>query len=68
EGGDTADYAYIPFILGAFLGTVGIIYSDVLQPFGILLGPVWLPMLFSFVGIAIGIVIFLLLKRRQSII
>lgn len=66
DGGDTTEYAYIPFVLGAFLGTVGIIYSDVFQPFGSLLGPVWLPMLFSFVGIAIGVVLFLFLKRRHS--
>ncbi|MBD0383521.1 hypothetical protein ICC18_25790 [Paenibacillus sp. WST5] len=65
DGGDTAEFAYIPFVLGAFLGTVGIIYSDVLRPFNILFGPVWLPMIFSFVGNAIGITLFLVLRKLR---
>jgi len=66
DAGDTAEFAYIPFVFGAFLGTVGIIYSDVLRPFGVLMGPVWLPMIFSFVGNAIGIALFYSLQKQPK--
>ena len=65
DGGHTTPYAYLPSAMGAFLGTVGIIYSADLKLFGILFGPVWLPMLFAFLGIAIGIVIYKLLWRSK---
>lgn len=61
-GGETRKFAYLPFVLGAFFGTVGIIYSNRLKIGTILLGPVWLPMLFAFIGIGIG----LGLKRMLS--
>jgi hypothetical protein len=67
EAGQTTPFAYIPFVLAAFLSTVGIIYSDQMKPFGILFGPVWLPMLFAFIGIGIGIVIYLALRKRANI-
>lgn len=54
-GGETRKFAYLPFVLGAFFGTVGIIYSNRLKIGPILLGPVWLPMLFAFIGIGIGL-------------
>ncbi|MGM0877546.1 MAG: hypothetical protein ACQEWV_23115 [Bacillota bacterium] len=37
--------------------TVGLIYSSKLTIFGVLLGHVWLPMLFVFPGIIIGLFI-----------
>jgi hypothetical protein len=66
DGGETASYAYLPYVLGAFLGTVGLIYSSYLTIFGILLGPVWLAMMFAILGIGIGIAAFKVLHRVKA--
>lgn len=66
DGGSTTPYAYLPFALGAFLGTVGIMYSAQLKLYGLLLGPVWLSMLFAFLGIAIGIVLYKLINKNLN--
>jgi hypothetical protein len=66
DGGTTASYAYLPFVSGAFLGTVGLIYSQEMKLFGILLGPVWMTMIFAFLGIGIGAIIFKLLQIKKS--
>lgn len=64
-GGGSSPFAFLPFVSAAFFATVGVMYSPILKIFGILLGPVWLPMLFCFLGIGIGIMIrFLLLKWK----
>ncbi|MEK3721376.1 hypothetical protein [Paenibacillus sp. FSL H8-0034] len=65
DSGETADYAYLPYVSGAFLGTVGLMYSAHLTIFGILLGPVWMPMLFAFLGIGIGIALFKILYQKK---
>ncbi|WP_371263431.1 hypothetical protein [Paenibacillus sp. 1_12] len=66
DGGETSPYAYLPYVVGAFFGTVGLIYSERLTIFGILLGPVWMPMLFAFLGIGLGIAIFKLLNKQMT--
>ncbi|MFE8064771.1 hypothetical protein [Priestia aryabhattai] len=48
-------YSYIPFVMMAYFVTVGLIYSSRLQLFGILLGPVWLPMIFVIPGLIVGL-------------
>jgi len=53
-GGGLAPYAAFPFVFCAFVTTVGIMYSSKLRLFGVLLGPVWLPMLFAAVGVGVG--------------
>jgi len=52
-GGGTVRFAYLPFVLPAFLGTIGIIYSPVAS----VLGPVWLPMILGVAGVALGLVV-----------
>ncbi|KIL40729.1 membrane protein [Gordoniibacillus kamchatkensis] len=66
DGGNTKRYEYLPFVMGAFLATVGLIYSSDLRLFGILLGPVWLTMLFAFFGVGAGIVIFTFLQKSDA--
>lgn len=61
-GGANSPYAFIPFVLCAFFGTVGVIYSSTLRISGTLLGPVWCGMLFAAVGFAFG----MLLERRLA--
>lgn len=56
-------YLYLPFAFGAYFVTVGLIYSARLHIFGILLGPVFLPMLFLLPGLATGFLIRKIITR-----
>jgi hypothetical protein len=49
-------YSFLPYVLAAFFVTVGLIFSSNITILGVLLGPVWLPMLFVFPGIIIGFI------------
>lgn len=53
----TEPYSFLPFVFGAYFVTVGLIYSSKLKIFGVLFGPVFLPMLFLIPGIIIGLII-----------
>lgn len=52
-GGGNSPYAAIPFVFGAYMGTIGVIYSKDL------LGGVW----FGIIGILIGVGIGLLIRN-----
>jgi len=56
-GGGKKPYSFIPFVFSAYFGTIGVIYSSSLEVFGVLFGPVFLPILFFILGIGIGILI-----------
>jgi hypothetical protein len=56
-GGAHSRYTTLPFVFCAFFGTVGIMYSPVMRILGVLLGPVWLPMGFAFLGLGFGYVL-----------
>jgi hypothetical protein len=47
-------FFYLPFVVGAYLGTVGIFYSKTFTFFGILLGPVFLGIALFVLGIILG--------------
>lgn len=66
SGGGRSVYATLPFVGSAYLGTVGIIYSDRLKVGGVLWGPVWLPMGFALAGVALGLGLRLLLERASG--
>lgn len=56
-------YLFIPFAAAAYFETIGVIYSKVFRIGGVLLGPIFLPMICIFVGFALGqIVRYFLLK------
>ncbi|WP_223292227.1 hypothetical protein [Salipaludibacillus neizhouensis] len=55
--GEVSDLAYLPFVFGAFFITIGLMYSSKIVLFGILLGPVFLPMLFLIPGLLIGYIV-----------
>jgi hypothetical protein len=61
-----APYAYLGFVSAAYMSTVGLIYSSKLKIFGVLWGPVWLTMLFCFVGLGIGYLIRAILLRGSN--
>jgi hypothetical protein len=54
--GAKTSYSFLPFVFAAFSVTIGVIYSSKLRIFGVLLGPIWLPILFLPLGLGIGLV------------
>ncbi|MFP7176904.1 hypothetical protein [Priestia filamentosa] len=56
-GGGKDGYSFLPFVFSAYFVTVGAIYSSTLTIFGVLWGPVWLPMLFVLPGVIVGLVV-----------
>jgi hypothetical protein len=56
-GGGKSPYSFLPFVFCAYFVTVGLMYSTHLTIFGILFGPIWLPMLFVIPGIIVGLII-----------
>jgi hypothetical protein len=65
-GGGQSRYASLPFVFSALIGAVGIIYSSTLRLFGVLFGPVWLPMLFAFLGLGAGFMLKRGLQTRSA--
>lgn len=47
-------YAFLPFVLSAYLGTIGVVYSSVIKINGFLLGPIWLPIICLILGALLG--------------
>ena len=54
-GGGKERYTFLPFVFSAYFVTVGCIYSSEFKLFGVLLGPVWLPILCVIPGVVLGI-------------
>ncbi|SDN85461.1 hypothetical protein [Halobacillus aidingensis] len=63
--GECAPYAFVPFAFCAYSVTIGLIYSPLFKVGGVLIGPVWLPILFLLPGIVIGLFIRSLLLRSS---
>ncbi|MEH7127321.1 hypothetical protein V7103_03750 [Neobacillus drentensis] len=61
--GETPIYSYLPFIFGAYFVTIGLMYSSSLKFGQILLGPVWLPILFLIPGLIVGNFVKSIVKR-----
>jgi hypothetical protein len=53
-GGGQKAFAYLPLVFSAYFVTVGLIFSARLTLFGYLIGPMWLPMMFLPIGLAVG--------------
>ncbi|MED4206482.1 hypothetical protein [Neobacillus mesonae] len=66
-GGGKKRYSFLPFAFSAYFVTVGLIYSTKLRIFGVLLGPVWLPMLSVIPGVAVGLLLQWMLKGKSVI-
>ncbi|WP_299089923.1 histidine phosphatase family protein [uncultured Metabacillus sp.] len=65
-GGGKQAYSFLPFVFAAYFVTVGCIYSSKLHFFGILFGPVWLPMLSLIPGLVIGFIIMKYLVKKKT--
>lgn len=64
-GGGKKPFSYLPFAFSAYFVTVGCMYSPCCRLFGVLLGPVWLPILCVIPGVAVGWSLQMLLNRRR---
>jgi TM2 domain-containing membrane protein YozV len=62
-GGEKDRYSFLPFVFAAYFVTVGLIYSSKLKLFGVVLGPVWLPMLCVIPGITVGFLLIRILRK-----
>ncbi|MGM7722297.1 hypothetical protein [Metabacillus sp. Hm71] len=65
-GGGKQAYSFLPFVFAAYFVTVGCIYSSKLHFFGILFGPVWLPMLSLIPGLVIGFILMKYLVKKKT--
>jgi hypothetical protein len=54
---ENSPFLFLPFVFSAYFVTVGLIFSTKIKVFGILLGPIFLPILFVIPGVLIGLVI-----------
>ncbi len=68
-GGAQGRHDTLPFVGCAFVGTVGLMFSTKFRIFGVLLGPMWCPMLFAGVGLLAGAALkyFLLWREREAV-
>ncbi|MEK3889466.1 hypothetical protein [Bacillus sp. FSL K6-3431] len=62
-GGGKERYSFLPFVFSAYFVTVGCIYSSNFRLFGVLLGPVWLPMLCLIPGLAVGVILKIIMRK-----
>jgi hypothetical protein len=55
--GDKSPFLFLPFVFAAFFVTIALIYSTDIKISGVLLGPIFLPMLFVMPGVIIGLIV-----------
>ena len=65
-GGGRRGFSYLPFVFSAYFVTVGIMFSTKMTIHGVLLGPMWLPMLFTLPGLACGFLLKAMLNKRND--
>jgi hypothetical protein len=59
---------FLPFVFAAYLLTVGLMYSTELRIFGVLFGPVFLPMLFFLpLGLLVGYIIRIIALKAMKL-
>lgn len=66
-GGSEFPFIYIPFVMAAYTGTLGVIYSVKVQIMGFYIGPVFLPIMSMIAGFIIGMYIRKVIYRRVSL-
>ncbi|WP_347553176.1 hypothetical protein ABFG93_21660 (plasmid) [Pseudalkalibacillus hwajinpoensis] len=66
-GGGKEKHSFLPFAFAAYFVTVGCIYSSNFRLFGILLGPVWLPMLSAIPGLAVGVIMGKIIRKTTGV-
>ena len=62
-GGGKDRFSFLPFVSAAYFVTIGCVYSSEFRLFGVLLGPVWLPILCVIPGLALGIIVRTIIRK-----
>ncbi|MBS4219772.1 hypothetical protein KHA96_15770 [Bacillus sp. FJAT-49711] len=62
-GGGKEKYSSFPFAFSAYFVTIGTIFSTKVKLFGILIGPIWLPILSVIPGLLVGFILKKILKQ-----
>jgi hypothetical protein len=57
----------LPFALAAYIETIGVIYSKTVRINGVLLGPIFLPMICIFLGLGLGFIIRGIIIKRVNV-
>ncbi|MFS0892547.1 hypothetical protein [Peribacillus frigoritolerans] len=65
-GGGKESYSFLPFVFCSYFVTIGCIYSQNVKLFGILLGPVWLPILCVIPSIIVGLSLKTFINRHYD--
>lgn len=66
-GGGKKPYSFLPFVISAYLLTLGVVYSARITLFDNLLGPVLLPILLVIPGVFAGLLLQKFLNRKMII-
>ena len=66
KGEGISPFLYLPFVISAYFVTVGLMYSQTMTVFGVLWGPVFLPILFVIPALIIGFLIKTLLTHLMQ--
>ncbi|KPL61352.1 hypothetical protein [Rossellomorea vietnamensis] len=64
-GAQKENYSFLPFVMSAYMVTVGLMYSPKVYLFGKFIGPIFLPILFVIPGVLLGLLIRAILLRSQ---
>jgi hypothetical protein len=62
-GGGKSRFSFLPFVFCAYFVTVGCIYSPIFRLFGVLLGPIWLPIICVIPGLCLGFLLKLIVNK-----
>lgn len=65
-GGGKEKYSFLPFVVVAYSVTIGCIYSSKIRLFGVLLGPIWLPMLSVIPGSILSVLLWSVVKKIRA--
>lgn len=65
-GGDEIPLLFLPFTLSAYAGTIGVIFSSTFTIKNVLLGPFWLMLCFSLIGLGLGFIIRFMVLRDSK--
>lgn len=66
-GGGNKPYSFLPFVFSDYFVTVGTIFSSKLTLFGVLLGPIWFPILSVIPGLLVGFLLQRILSKKLII-
>ncbi|MPM98890.1 hypothetical protein SDC9_146080 [bioreactor metagenome] len=56
-GGHNSGYSFLPAVFGAYLGTLGVVFSRETISMAMLLGPIWFGILGMLTGAAVGLLL-----------